>query len=274
MVSRAFGGEQDSDNRRRPAGTGSPWLTPGSPVRRMEPCRRFPADPSPRKRGQPPGRASRPWRLPGKVIDAHAHLIHHSRPDWADGGRRLIDAADRLGIDQLCWPMLSPRRPATPDDFRQCNNRAAEAMRRFPGRVLRYAFVNPGYAREARGGIRRCVEDLGFIGVKLYNDYVATEPVVRPVAEQAIGLRIPILHHAGHPYWLGSPQPRISDGGTFAELARRYPKAMLICAHVCGGGDWEWTIKGPVPPAFGLPRYRRQCSRRRRHRNGGAHPGR
>ena len=28
-----------------------------------------------------------------------------------------------------------------------------------------------------------------------------------------------------------------------AELSRRYPEAMLICAHVCGGGDWEWTIK-------------------------------
>ncbi|MBI4909837.1 MAG: amidohydrolase family protein, partial [Acidobacteria bacterium] len=26
-------------------------------------------------------------------------------------------------------------------------------------------------------------------------------------------------------------------------LARRYPEAMIICAHVCGGGDWEWTIK-------------------------------
>ena len=28
-----------------------------------------------------------------------------------------------------------------------------------------------------------------------------------------------------------------------AELSRRYPEAKLICAHVCGGGDWEWTIK-------------------------------
>ena len=54
---------------------------------------------------------------------------------------------------------------------------------------------------------------------------------------------VPILHHAGHTYWLTPPQPRISDGGTFAELARRYPEAMLICAHIAGGGDWEWTIK-------------------------------
>jgi predicted TIM-barrel fold metal-dependent hydrolase len=38
-------------------------------------------------------------------------------------------------------------------------------------------------------------------------------------------------------------QPRISDGGHMAELARRYPEAMVICAHIGGGGDWEWTIK-------------------------------
>jgi predicted TIM-barrel fold metal-dependent hydrolase len=43
-------------------------------------------------------------------------------------------------------------------------------------------------------------------------------------------------------YFLES-QPRISDGGHLAELSRRYPEAALVCAHVCGGGDWEWTIK-------------------------------
>jgi predicted TIM-barrel fold metal-dependent hydrolase len=116
-------------------------------------------------------------------------------------------------------------------------------MRRFPGRVLGYAFVNPGYSREAVEEVRRCVEDRGFVGIKLYNDYLVSEPVVRPVIELAIQLRIPILHHAGHVSWLPAPQPRISDGAAFAEVARRYPEAMLICAHICGGGDWEWQIK-------------------------------
>jgi len=35
----------------------------------------------------------------------------------------------------------------------------------------------------------------------------------------------------------------MSDAGHLAELARRYPEAMLICAHISGGGDWEWAIK-------------------------------
>ncbi|MBL0158068.1 MAG: amidohydrolase [Bryobacterales bacterium] len=178
-----------------------------------------------------------------QVIDAHSHLAHHSNPSWAEADRQLIEAADALGIDQLVCSILSPRRPATPEDFRQCNDWVADAARRYPGRILGYCFVNPGYARDARDEIDRCITKLGFVGVKLYNDYVATEPVLWPLVERAIELRIPILHHAGHTYWLDTPQPRISDGGTFAELAKRYPEAMIICAHIAGGGDWEWTVK-------------------------------
>ncbi len=181
----------------------------------------------------------------GKIftIDSHCHLAHHGNPNWERADRQLIDAADKLGIDQLCCSLLTPSRPATPEAFRQGNDWAAEAARRYPGRILCYCYVNPGYVREARDEINRCVEKLGFIGVKLYNEYVATEPVVWPIVEQVIQLRVPILHHAGHTNWLNVAQPRISDGGTFAELAKRYPEAMIICAHIAGGGDWEWTVK-------------------------------
>jgi uncharacterized protein len=180
---------------------------------------------------------------PTKVIDCHAHLQHHSRPTWEADDRKLIDAADRLGIDQLCCSVLTPRRPATAEGFRECNRWVAEAMKRFGNRVLGYCYVNPGYQKEALAEIRACVEQHGFIGIKLYNEYTCTEPVVFPIVELAIELGVPILHHAGHMHYFLESQPRISDGGHLAELARRYPEATLICAHICGGGDWEWTIK-------------------------------
>src|SRR5436305_5684373 len=103
-----------------------------------------------------------------KAIDAHSHLHHHSISTWSDDDRKLIDACDKLGIDQMWCSTLPPERPATPESFRQCNQSTADAMRRFPGRVVGYAFVNPGYTREACDEIRRCVEDRGFVGVKLY----------------------------------------------------------------------------------------------------------
>ena len=35
------------------------------------------------------------------VIDCHAHLAHHSSANYAERDRKLIEAADKLGIDQL-----------------------------------------------------------------------------------------------------------------------------------------------------------------------------
>ena len=189
-----------------------------------------------------PGTSSGPLRK-GKVIDCHAHLNHRSRATWEADDRKLIEAADKLGIDQLCCSTLTPRKPATADGFQECNRWTAEGMRRFPGRVLGYCYVNPGYGREALEDVRRCIEDRGFIGIKLYNEYTCTEPVVFPIVELAIELNVPILHHASHSHYFVEDQPRMSDGGHLAELARRYPEAMLICAHISGGGDWEWTIK-------------------------------
>lgn len=188
------------------------------------------------------GTSSGPLRK-GKVIDCHAHLSHRSRATWEADDRKLIEAADKLGIDQLCCSTLTPRQPATADGFRECNRWTADGMRRFPGRVLGYCYVNPGYGREALDEIRRCIGDRGFIGIKLYNEYTCTESVVFPIVELAIELGVPILQHASHSHYFVEDQPRMSDGGHLAELARRYPEAILICAHISGGGDWEWTIK-------------------------------
>ncbi len=179
----------------------------------------------------------------GKVIDCHAHLNHRSRKTWEADDRKLIEAADKLGIDQLCCSTLTPRWPATLDGFRECNQWTSDGTRRFPGRVLGYCYINPGYGRESLEEIRRYVGGHGFMGIKLYNEYTCTEPVVFPVVELAIELGVPILHHASHSHYFVEDQPRLSDGGHLAELARRYPEAMLICAHISGGGDWEWTIK-------------------------------
>lgn len=179
----------------------------------------------------------------GPVIDCHAHLVHHSSANYKERDQKLIEAADKLGIDQLCCSLLTLKRPATAESFRECNVWTAEAMKRFKGRVLGYCYVNPGCGQAALDDIRRCVEDRGFMGVKLYNEHLCTDPIVFPVVELAIELRVPILHHAGHSHYPVSNQPNISDGGHLVELGRRYPEARLICAHIGGGGDWEWTIK-------------------------------
>jgi hypothetical protein len=116
-----------------------------------------------------------------KVIDCHAHLTHRSRLTWEADDARLIAAADRLRIDQLCCSILTPRRPPTAEGFCECNQWVAEATERYRDRVLGYCYVNPGYRREAAEEIRRRVGDQGFVGVKLYNEFVCTDPIVFPM---------------------------------------------------------------------------------------------
>ncbi len=179
----------------------------------------------------------------GPVIDCHAHLTHHRSRNYKQRDDKLIEAADKLGIDRLCCSILTPKRPATLEGFRECNALLVEAIERLGDRVLGYCYVNPGCGQGALDEVRRYVEEHGFIGVKLYNEHVCTEPIVFPLVELTIELGVPILHHAGHGHYPFPGQPNISDGGHLAELGRRYPEARLICAHVGGGGDWEWTIK-------------------------------
>jgi len=44
--------------------------------------------------------------------------------------RKLIEAADKLGIDRLACSILTPKRPSTAEGFRECNQWMAEALRR------------------------------------------------------------------------------------------------------------------------------------------------
>jgi len=184
------------------------------------------------------------WREIRK-IDAHMH-VNGGPHQWGWGDNTdAIEAADALGIDQMCCSIpITGGRLATPDEVRAANDAVLEAMRRWPDRILGYCFVMPGYRDESLEEIDRCV-DAGMIGIKLYNQYKYSDPVLFPIAEKSIELGVPILGHAGHCTDAASrsAQPNISDAADFRELALRYPNATLIEGHIGGGGDWEWSVK-------------------------------
>jgi predicted TIM-barrel fold metal-dependent hydrolase len=180
-------------------------------------------------------------------LDCHSHV---PGPRLFSGleVEELIGIADRLQIDQLCCSRPVTSGLPAPDEVRECNDAVWAAMQAFPDRILGYCYVNPGYCREALAEIDRCVDGLGMIGVKLYRQYKANDPVVFPVIEKAIELGVPVLWHAGNQTFLIRGQltaleKNTSHAGDIAELARRYPEAILIEGHIGGGGDWEWAIR-------------------------------
>ena len=175
-------------------------------------------------------------------IDCHMHVNGGIRKWSWDDNDRIIEAADRLGIDQLCVSIPVTRGMPTMDEVRACNDDVLAAMRHYPGRILGYCYACPGY-RESIAEIDRCLGE-EMIGIKLYNQYKIWDPAVHPVLEKAIEERVPILMHAGYPTtaeeWAN--QPNMSHAGDFVRAAKLYPEAMLIEAHIGGGGDWEWAI--------------------------------
>ena len=186
------------------------------------------------------------WRAMRK-FDAHNHvfgLAHRPNADWAEV-ERLIAAADKLGIEKLCCS-----RPVTGGIMadigvvRESNDAVLAAMKRYPTRITGYSFVQPGNGAAALDEIERCL-DAGMIGVKLYNQFKYSDPVVFPIAEKCIERRVLFL---GHSAYLTDPrtlalQPKTSHALDFGVLSRRYPELMLILGHINGGGDWEWAIR-------------------------------
>lgn len=123
------------------------------------------------------------------VIDCHTHL------SGAEVAPEVMRAADRLGISRLCASSLGRawQYEPTPEVCIEANNDVAEAMRRHAGRILGFCMVNPAYPEAAMSEFRRCIEDVGMSGLKLWVAVRANDARVFPLVEQAIAYRVPVL---------------------------------------------------------------------------------
>lgn len=165
------------------------------------------------------------------IIDCHVHL------DGAVLQPELAALAAELGVERLCASSIGRtwHYEPDPDHCRQANDDVLAAMRAYPGLVLGFCYVNPAFPEQAMAELRRCVEEGGMVGLKLWVATFATDPRVFPLVERCIEYGLPVLQHAWHK--ATGNLPHESTPLMVAELARRYPEADLIMAHI--GGDWR-----------------------------------
>ena len=154
-----------------------------------------------------------------------------------------MEDACRTHTDTLVCSLPILAQKVTPEEFRCCNDTLAIAMKRHPEKIKGFAFVNPGYRKEALYEIERCVKEYGMIGIKMYYQYFISDPIVREVIEKCAELDIPILVHATKLNYHPEEQPFASNGVHFSAAAKAYPEVKLVMAHISGGGDWEWSLK-------------------------------
>ena len=171
-----------------------------------------------------------------RKIDSHNHIDKDT--DLA----KFIETADRLEIEWLAVSRPVGPKFVEPHEVRDLNDIILNGMKKYPNRILGQCFINPHYPKEALEEIDRCF-DAGMVQLgELYHQARINEPVYFPIIEKCIELKIPLMMHAGKGMYRAQNEI-ISTGVHFAEAGRRYPEAMIIHAHIGGGGDWEFACK-------------------------------
>lgn len=161
------------------------------------------------------------------MIDAHVHLR------GADLHPGTLEEGDRLGVKLfVCCTVVGMGYYPTFDQVSESNGHLAAVIRRHPDRVAGYCYVNPRNGAKALDDFRRRIEDDRMIGLKLWVATLCDDPLVFPFIEQAIEYRAPILIHA----WRKTvgQLPYETSAVHVANLARRYPEARIIMAHMAG----------------------------------------
>lgn len=184
------------------------------------------------------------------LIDVHGHFYgpRNNVPGGEALNQAYLDAARKAGISRIVgvvlgtWGDRSSTYAPSLEDMRYGNRFMLEIMRRHPGLVHGYAYVNPALEHHALEEMERCIQE-GMVGLKLGAGARCTSPLVAPLIERCIHHDIPVLHHVLQRRQGEYPGVALSDAADLAGAAARFPEARFIQAHIGGGGDWAFGIR-------------------------------
>jgi uncharacterized protein len=175
------------------------------------------------------------------IWDLHCHL---SGIDGRTPGERmgqLIRFADRLGIERVCVFMGFPwSTNPTPEELRKENDQVIEALSHWHHRAFGFAYVSPEHVEASLREIDRLVGEGPMVGIKLWVAGKCSAESIDPIIGRAAELDAVIFQHT----WLKTDGSQLAGESTpddLVALARRHPKARLICGHA--GGTWELGIR-------------------------------
>jgi predicted TIM-barrel fold metal-dependent hydrolase len=156
------------------------------------------------------------------VVDAHAHMGTCNVFDLDVSFETLLGVMDANEVKTaLVQPFPGCEEPM------KLHDRIAEMSAQYPERFYGIASINPHLGNTCLEEIKRCVEDLGFVGVKLHTIGHAVLPTSRDalhVCELANDLRVPLLVHTGTGIPFALPSLCLP-------VARRFPGLKLILCH-------------------------------------------
>ena len=158
------------------------------------------------------------------IVDVHAHLGFDQVFD-EDFTEEELWEAHEAGVDVS---IVQPGTCVSLADVQRQHDAIAELCARHPEAFFGMANPNPHLpTEEYRRELARCVEELGFVGVKMHPLAHAVNPAgtaARRIFDAARDLGVPVMIHtgAGVPFALPSLQ---------IPLAQAYPEVRVILAH-------------------------------------------
>lgn len=158
------------------------------------------------------------------IIDMHCHMGHFRNFQIPyNDVHGMIPGMDAMGIDIACVT----HHAGISSDFRYGNDKVAEAMRLYPGRIVGYCTINPNFPGEVRSEMERCIDGMGFKALKvhpeLHDDYPLDGPNYEAVWEFAHDRKLPLLSHT----YSGGDSLDV-----FARLADKYPNVTILLGHL------------------------------------------
>lgn len=170
------------------------------------------------------------------IVDAHAHLWYDESVKNKELTLKVARAYNvkKFFVSTLAGLLESPFE----DEIRNCNEMTYGFMKEHPGLIEGMAYLNPVNSNSV-DELRRCVEDYGFIGIKVWVAVFCDDVRMNPIAEAAIKYNIPMLIHC---FKKTTGQVENETLGIhIANLARRYPELKIQMAHL--GANVYDTIK-------------------------------
>ncbi|MGQ9524303.1 MAG: amidohydrolase family protein [Armatimonadota bacterium] len=195
------------------------------------------------------------------IVDAHAHLGFDEVFDENFCEEELLTSQDTNAINVT---LVQPGTVHDLDGVRKQHDAIADLAQRYPGRFYGIANPNPHlpgdqYERE----VRRCMHDLGFVGIKLHPMAHAVNPAGkhgRRVFDTASEVGVPVMVHTGAgipwaaPSLLGPIASRYADlkivvahagamvlAAEAGNLAEQYGNVYLECSWTAGFLVRRWT---------------------------------
>jgi uncharacterized protein len=179
------------------------------------------------------------------IIDSHVHLGGSTIFGTQVTEKRLIETMDSNGVDACIAQPL----PGAIPDSRTVHDAIHALSRKHPGRIYGVASISPHLPKpEVEGEIRRCIEELGFVGIKCHTVGHTVNPL-SPNGDLLFRLadrfHVPIIVHTGNGVDLASPCLVIPK-------AREYPGVKIVLAHsgmVIFSAD-AWVVAKECPNVY------------------------